>query len=181
MRICKKCGVLFDSRNCPECHRRMNRICARQFRTEHPDLKKEVDAKYHAANKKAVAARIKKWRSNNKDRVLAILRRYRHSHREAFIVYTQNRRAKLRKSGGKLSANLISILYESQKGLCACCRKPLQDNYHLDHRMPIALGGKHEDWNMQLLTQHCNSKKWAKHPDEYESQSANNRGLGRVT
>lgn len=174
MRACVKCRALFDSRNCPECHRRMNRVSAKNFRINNPDRKKEIDAKYRLENKSKIDLRIKRWRSENKDKVRNILKRYRHSHKMAFVVYTQNRRAKIRKDGGKLSPGIITKLYESQKGLCACCKQALGDKYHLDHRMPIALGGRHEDSNMQLLTQHCNSTKWAKHPDEHQ------RALGKL-
>jgi len=33
--------------------------------------------------------------------------------------------------------------------------------------MPLALGGKNEDWNIQLLRAECNSRKGAKHPIVY--------------
>ena len=49
-------------------------------------------------------------------------------------------------------------------GKCVCCGHPLSDNYHLDHIVPIALGGANEDWNIQLLRGECNLQKHAKHP-----------------
>jgi 5-methylcytosine-specific restriction endonuclease McrA len=81
------------------------------------------------------------------------------------LIEGQNRRARIKQVGGKLSDGLRIKLFENQKGLCACCGELLGSNYHLDHRMPLALGGANEDWNMQLLTATCNMKKGKKHPD----------------
>jgi 5-methylcytosine-specific restriction endonuclease McrA len=70
-------------------------------------------------------------------------------------------------SGGKLSPDLAERLYELQGGKCACCGKPLGEKYHLDHIMPLALGGANTDDNMQLLTARCNIQKSAKHPIDF--------------
>ena len=78
-----------------------------------------------------------------------------------------NRRAKILGLGGKLSANIVKNLLFLQKGLCACCNKPLGKDYHLDHRMPLALGGSNEDSNMQLLLSRCNQQKGALHPIDF--------------
>lgn len=47
------------------------------------------------------------------------------------------------------------------------CGKPLGDAYHLDHVMPLALGGSNTDDNMQLLRDRCNLQKHAKHPVDF--------------
>lgn len=86
---------------------------------------------------------------------------------EAGRIYEQNRRARKKTNGGTLSSNLAEILFKRQKGECVCCQKPLGKNYHLDHIMPLALGGKNEDLNIQLLRASCNRSKGAKHPIEY--------------
>jgi 5-methylcytosine-specific restriction endonuclease McrA len=44
---------------------------------------------------------------------------------------------------------------------------PLGDNYHIDHIMPLALGGSNTDDNIQLLRQRCNNQKCAKHPVDF--------------
>lgn len=48
-----------------------------------------------------------------------------------------------------------------------CCGLPLGDNYHIDHIMPLALGGSNTDDNIQLLRQRCNNQKCAKHPVDF--------------
>lgn len=85
-------------------------------------------------------------------------------------VNCQNRRARKRENGGKLSADLKDRLFKLQRGKCACCGKPLGDRYHLDHIIPIALGGPNEDWNIQLLKASCNARKGCKDPIEFMQQ-----------
>lgn len=76
----------------------------------------------------------------------------------------QNKRAKIRENGGRLSPGLAKTLFSLQKGKCACCGLPLGNDFHLDHIIPSALGGANEDWNIQLLRRKCNMSKGAKHP-----------------
>lgn len=78
-----------------------------------------------------------------------------------------NRRARVRLSGGKLSNGIVEKLITMQNGLCACCSQPLNGKYHLDHIMPLALGGTNTDDNVQLLLPRCNLSKGAKHPIDY--------------
>ncbi len=53
-------------------------------------------------------------------------------------------------------------LWEKQKGKCARCKKKLDPhNYHIDHKKPVALGGKTTLSNLQLLCPLCHMKKTA--------------------
>jgi len=92
---------------------------------------------------------------------------WRAANPELRIIWEHNRRARKRASGGELSAGLSEKLFRLQKGKCSCCRLPLGSDYHLDHIMPLALGGSNTDGNMQLLRAECNLKKNAKHPIDY--------------
>lgn len=113
---------------------------------------KARDAVRHAANREKRNAKIAAWRRANKDVVL---------------THNRNRRAK-EISSGKLSVGLREKLFKLQRGKCACgCAQPLGDDYHLDHRMPLALEGPNTDDNIQLLCKLCNIKKKAKDPIEF--------------
>ena len=46
-------------------------------------------------------------------------------------------------------------------------RERLQALQHLDHIMPLALGGSNTDDNIQLLRARCNLQKRAKHPVDF--------------
>jgi 5-methylcytosine-specific restriction endonuclease McrA len=92
---------------------------------------------------------------------------WRKANPEIRRIAHQNRRAQKRKNGGILSAGLPAKLFNLQKGKCPCCNKLLGDNFHLDHIMPIKLGGANTDDNMQLLRATCNLQKSASHPIDF--------------
>ena len=90
-------------------------------------------------------------------------------------VYSQNRRAKISRSSGRLSSDIAGRLMVLQRGLCACgCGARLKDTgHHIDHIRPISMGGPNVDSNCQLLTPFCNVSKGAKCPIEW----AQSKGL----
>jgi 5-methylcytosine-specific restriction endonuclease McrA len=117
--------------------RELAKLKARAFRAANPEIGKRASANWYSKNKKY------------------------HS------LLVQNREAKKRANGGGLSKGLQSKLFALQKGKCACCGQPLGDDYHMDHIMPIALGGSNVDSNIQLLRRRCNLQKSAKHPVDF--------------
>jgi len=70
--------------------------------------------------------------------------------------------------GGTYTAKDIKELFAKQSGRCVYCDKCLiEHNYHVDHIMPIILGGRNSKENLQLLCPVCNLRKGGKHPDEF--------------
>lgn len=122
---------------------------------------------FREANPERVLATSARWRDANRDRVREISADWRKRNPDAVRVSTQNRRALVQKDGGVLSKGLAKRLFEMQKGKCPCCKQPLGKSYHLDHKMPLALGGTNTDDNMQLLRATCNLNKAAKHPVDF--------------
>ena len=55
-------------------------------------------------------------------------------------------------------------LLGAQGGKCANCGELPLEAVHVDHIMPLALGGQHKRTNLQALCQTCNQRKSAKHP-----------------
>lgn len=103
----------------------------------------------------------------NKDKISARMAAYHVKNPDKAKVWKANRRARLMGNGGQLSCGLADKLFSLQSGLCPCCRAPLGDDYHMDHIMPLALGGSNTDDNIQLLRQTCNMQKHAKHPVDF--------------
>lgn len=123
-------------------------------------------AKYRTTNNAKFVACIVKWRKANPGAVKSLRERWFAANPGAKKAYNQNRRAKV-KSTGTLSKDIIPKLFALQKGRCPCCAKPLGDDYHIDHKMPLALGGSNTDDNIQLLRAECNLQKNAKHPVDF--------------
>lgn len=129
--------------------------------------RKESSAAYYASNRDKVNATTAKWRAANPNRFKETYAAWSAANPEKRRVNEHNRRARKRENGGRLSSGITQRLLKLQRGKCACCAKPLGDDYHLDHIMPLALGGANTDNNMQLLRADCNRAKWAKHPVDY--------------
>jgi len=140
---CEKCGVVdrYDSGECRPCAI----IRANERYKENPKKVRESNDK---------------WAKKNPDKVKLSKK-----------MSKQTRRAQKSKSVGTLSKDLLPKLMVLQKGRCAICHKDLRKlekrKIHLDHIMPLALGGANEDYNIQLLCQVCNNKKHAKDPIAY--------------
>ena len=137
------------------------------WRVENPCRVKELAKQWYLANRdSAIAATADRYAANRESAKLYAAN-YRANNKDKKRISTQNRRALQRKDGCKLSSGLTKKLFDLQRGKCACCGTELGDNYHLDHIMPIALGGSNSDGNIQLLRQTCNNQKRAKHPIDF--------------
>lgn len=138
---------LWRDRNVDRCKAK-----AKNNRAKDPEKFAAWGKAYRAANPQRQRAAVNAWGKLNPER-----RR----------IHKQTRRGRDAAVGASLSRDLVATLLLLQKGRCACCRKPLGKNFHLDHIVPIAKGGASVDWNMQLLRKRCNLSKGAKHPIDY--------------
>ena len=91
-------------------------------------------------------------------------RKYRSENPERVREWAQKRRSGYVK---RLPRGTTQKIGAAQRWMCAICRCSVKDSYHLDHVMPLALGGEHEPSNLQLLCPSCNVRKSAKHPVDY--------------
>lgn len=138
--------------------------------------------KYYYLNRAAILQKTQAWRLKNIDKVKAShakwgilnlenIRIYAAKRRVLYPfldrTYYQNRKARKLKTGGRLSKGLSQRLFLLQKGKCACCNQPLGGDFHMDHIMPLALGGSNSDDNIQLLRKTCNLQKQASHPIDF--------------
>lgn len=141
-----------------------------KWRALNPEKNKAMEAAYRAANPEKVRAATAAWAKANPEKQKALVDAWNKKNPDSRRIRAQNRRSKKRENGGRLSKSIAEKLFKLQCGKCACCGKPLGDNYHLDHIMPIKLGGPNTDDNIQLLRQTCNIQKSAKHPVEFMQQ-----------
>jgi hypothetical protein len=180
MKTCKQCGEVkppsdyAKGKKNLDGHRPVCKTCTKQYaakyRLENAEkVKRSQDEwraksfeqqrlyqqKHYLENKETVSARIDAWRKKNPD---------------IYRVWYENRRARKLSVGGVLTLGLSLRLFQLQKGKCACCKKPLGSNYHMDHIMPLALGGTNTNDNIQLLRARCNLQKQAKHPVDFMQQ-----------
>jgi ATPase subunit of ABC transporter with duplicated ATPase domains len=132
------------------------------------EKRRAITAKCDAANREKKRAAGAEYRASNPEKQRERHAKYHAAHPEMARLSNHSRRARQREAGGKLSMGLSDKLFKLQRGKCACgCRQPLGDDYHLDHRMPLALGGPNTDDNIQLLRSICNKQKNKKHPVDF--------------
>lgn len=152
-----------------------------RWRQKNPDYKAPVNllqAEKQKAwlekNKEAYQQYQKNWTQNNKEKTAKYMKTYAQKHKDKMLEkWRRNKNARKAKKlgvGGKLSKDIKQKLWELQGGKCACCAKKLNNDAHIDHIMPLALGGRNVDSNTQLLLPKCNMRKNAKHPIDYMRQ-----------
>jgi hypothetical protein len=192
---CQRCGTTERLKNhdCRECARRRSadygqrnaeKISAQraEYRAKNRERLKLEKAEWYRANAenhKAVsaasrlrnpekyAALSRAWANRNRDKVRRSKEKWAEKNPEHQKIRVHNYRARKRAAGGALSPKLVAKLFALQHGKCPCCRRPLGKDFHLDHKMPLALGGRNTDDNMQLLRAKCNMEKNAKHPVDF--------------
>ncbi len=79
----------------------------------------------------------------------------------------QRKRARRMSAGGRARVSDVVWLTEAQRGKCFYCFKKLGDDYHLDHFVPIARGGRNERGNLRLSCPPCNIAKSDLPPEQF--------------
>lgn len=139
----------------------------RQWRKDNPDKIADIEARAAVARAPKKPEQDRTYYEKNRDALRAKAAAWRIDNPDKRAIHRANRRARKAASGGRLSRGLVQRLHSLQRGLCACCRLPLGDDFQVDHIMPLALGGANSDENIQLLRAACNNLKRAKHPIEF--------------
>ena len=158
---CKVCAKGSDAKYRAE-NKAKVKESAEKWREANYEKKKASDTRYRAENAEKVKKSHEAYRLANPTKFNANKAAWNKANQDKRRIIEHNYRA--RKSGGKLSAGLASKLFRLQKGRCPCCGLLLGKNFHLDHIVPLALGGPNIDSNIQLLRSTCNTNKHAKDP-----------------
>lgn len=137
------------------------------YRAANKEKTKASDAAYRVANADKIKASRAARHAANPEKAKSHVATWKAANPEAVRIMCHNYRARKAESGGVLSPGLAARLFKLQGGKCPCCKQPLGKDFHLDHKMPLALGGLNIDDNIQLLCQRCNSQKGSKHPVDF--------------
>ena len=132
------------------------------------EKKKASDPLFSEKNRK----RAIKYYHANKDKCRDKSRKYYKQNPLKNTQYKSNRRARVIGNGGSHTSKEIKYLLEYQNYKCANCKCCLKENKkHLDHIMPLKLGGTSDIKNMQWLCVKCNTSKHAKHPIKWAQEN----------
>jgi 5-methylcytosine-specific restriction endonuclease McrA len=125
---------------------------SRDWNAKNIERKRKAGRAWYRANAESVKATVRAWCKDNPEHANALYRA---------------RRARQRNALGMHTAEDVLRLYELQQGKCACCRKQLNKQYHVDHIIPLIKGGTNDVLNLQLLCISCNTSKSDRDPLEF--------------
>jgi hypothetical protein len=183
---CQHCGTPTRSiygycQRSPECRRLYNQKQQKQYdRREYRqrwyaanrDRVLAVNKQWHAANRERVREYETRYRAENPDygRQWRARPGRRCGHKDCddlavkglyYCKPHDNERQRLR--WRRTQDGIARLLYDLQDGVCpdvdhGGCGQPLGPlgACHIDHLVPVALGGPEDDWNLQLMHGKCN-------------------------
>jgi hypothetical protein len=131
---------------------------------------------YRAAHADEIRAAWERWYRENREslrprRALA-RRRYYLANREKYIHAAKVRQAITKARGGTLRASDIRVLFAAQNGCCAYCGCLLPPTFHIEHKVPLARGGRSDPENICLACPACNLAKGTKTDAEFRARDA---------
>jgi 5-methylcytosine-specific restriction endonuclease McrA len=127
---------------------------------ENPEPELARGRRWKAANKELRRKEKQEWRAANPERERASLAK---------------RRALRHNASGSYSAADVRLQIKSQTNkrgqlICWWCSKPIEDKYHIDHRIALDRGGSNDARNICITHVSCNTSKGAKLPWEYNGR-----------
>jgi 5-methylcytosine-specific restriction endonuclease McrA len=146
-----------------------------KWQKDNPEKKKAISRKWYHAHKDEPKTQDykerrseygKAYRAKNSQKIKQYTAEYRKNKPGIYMVFWQNRRARIKGNGGTVTTAEIASLKKRQDYTCLCCgrREPDIELTH-DHVMPLAMGGENTIENSQMLCRSCNSKKGTKYID----------------
>ncbi len=137
----------------------------RKYRVAHPERLAQQRRDYRSANIERVSQHAREYRAANPEKVKQQYRKYYEANPERFKQYNRNRRARKRGAEGHHTSADASAILERQKHKCVYCAADLRKaGKHLDHIMPLVLGGSNAVSNLQYLCPSCNMSKGGRDP-----------------
>lgn len=136
---------------------------AKRRAPRYADKRAEYTRRYYDRHRPRILEQQRRWRAENPDLWREIVKEYERRNPDVRRLIKSNRRA--REKGLTETATLrhIERLRVAQKGRCWWCQCTLT-NYHLDHRIPLKLGGDSSPGNLVLACPPCNLRKASKMP-----------------
>lgn len=142
---------------------------------EHRARNTERARQWYADNKEAAAAKMAERYKANPDAIKKRVAEYQRANPDAtrllYRIKMNKRRARLREAGGSYTRQDVERIASLQKWKCANCSASIKKLFHIDHRVPVVLGGTNDPGNIELLCPKCNLAKSAKLPHVFAQEN----------
>ena len=140
---------------------------SRQWREDNPEQYLAYNREYYYANKDRFTEQRKQYREKHKDEIYERRNQWAKENPEKVKRAKRNYRTCKAGNGGTHTAEEIQERIEEQGYMCFYCSRPLEDDYHIDHYVPVSRGGGSEIDNLVASCPACNLSKGDKDPDDY--------------
>lgn len=172
MKTCSKCGQI---KALEEFHYRQAQCkpCRKVVRAaSYPAHREEIAASnraWYLANREEKAAYARAWYLATREEIAA----YRLAHHEERAAYSRAwqranpdkcRDKKVRRRAHKMAVYVEpvsrTVVFQSDGGRCHVCHKKVDPKtWHLDHLIPLSLGGEHSYRNVAVACPKCNLRR----------------------
>lgn len=127
-----------------------------RWRERNPEACRAYALEYRMKNPEFVKATYERWAANNPD----YARKWVAANRERARETVRRRRARVRNAPTfDVSERDIKRMLARHGGKCAYCSISLADGYHVDHVLPVSLGGSNSIGNLAPACATCNVSK----------------------
>jgi 5-methylcytosine-specific restriction endonuclease McrA len=142
--------------------------------------------KYYKENSEAIKKRAMDYHWENREDIIKRKKIYSRIHYSENAEYykEKNKKWKLENPGKMKSykriyrstialskehftAEDVKWLFIDQEGYCAYCNADIEENYHIDHIIPVSRGGSNGRGNIALACPSCNLRKHNKTAEEF--------------
>lgn len=139
-----------------------NRAYQRAYHEAHREQRRRRRQERHDE----IAENNRRYRAANRERIAAYYRQWCKDHPDLLLQHSRTRRARKLGSAGTHTPADVAAQKARQKDRCYYCHRKLTD-YHVDHVVPLALGGSNGPENIVVSCPTCNLSKGAKHPADF--------------
>lgn len=144
------------------------RSCASEYAKTHckdnPYIYKRSQLKYILSGKAKENQR--KWRKEHPGLASSYTKKWQAANKDKQRELERKRRARKVSATGSHTVEDINNIIVRQGNRCSVCRVKLVKR-HIDHIIPLALGGSDDKCNIQILCPKCNMSKGKKDPIEF--------------
>ena len=154
----------------------MIRASAKRRYEANPDFYRNKTRQYRENNREATRESVSRYRASNPARYRAMVRARHAANPEISRAADARRRARKLGAGGTYGAADIRLQVKAQTGRtgllrCWWCSKVISNNeFHVDHRIPLAKGGSNAPDNICISCPKCNLSKSSKLPSEFNGR-----------
>lgn len=162
----EKNGKIYLRGICHECNRAQKAEATRRRYHADPQRVRDYKKTRRMKNPELFSIRGREAYYKHHDRMLATTKRYRQNNPDKIRASNALRKNAI----GVFTADDVTTIYNSQKGLCWWCDNPVGEKYHVDHRIALAKGGTNWPNNLCISCPECNLKKSDKMPWQFNGR-----------